>query len=385
MRRVLLIVVTLIVYGSLYPWNFRTLHLAVSPLWILLHSWPTGLSRYLIWDVAVNVTLYIPLGLFAFLSISDRAPGVLRIAVPLLVGLVLSAAIEMLQLFVPARDCSMSDVLSNFTGTAVGAGLGALYHAKLQHVVTGRTATRLLHPSGALMLLCCWLGYQVFPLFPGWGRSRLHAKLAALGPLGAISPVDTLLVLAEWLAVACLLEGVLEKRTSRLLVLLLLVLPLRLLIVSRTLAWSDIAGAMLACAIWISTPRLPVRRATPVLLAVALVLAELLPFHLAPPGKFNWVPFRSLFQTAWQSGFVVLFRKSFWYGSVIWLWRGVGFGLLLPAVVTAMVLFALEWVQIYLPGRIPEISDAVLAALMGVLLALLDPPAKAIAKDRTHA
>jgi VanZ family protein len=35
------------------------------------------------------------------------------------------------------------------------------------------------------------------------------------------------------------------------------------------------------------------------------------------------------------------------------------------------VLFLLEQVQVYLPGRTPEITDAVLAVLMGVLLWLL--------------
>jgi VanZ family protein len=34
-------------------------------------------------------------------------------------------------------------------------------------------------------------------------------------------------------------------------------------------------------------------------------------------------------------------------------------------------LLALEWAQIWLPGRTPEITDAVLAVLMGGLLALV--------------
>ena len=41
MYRILLLVIALIVYGSLYPWDFHPAQLAASPLWILLHSWPT--------------------------------------------------------------------------------------------------------------------------------------------------------------------------------------------------------------------------------------------------------------------------------------------------------------------------------------------------------
>jgi hypothetical protein len=151
----------------------------------------------------------------------------------------------------------------------------------------------------------------------------------------------------------------------------LLVVPARLLIVSRSLAWSDVAGAAAAFAAWLFLPRLYVRRAAPFLLTSALVLGELAPFHLGRARAFNWVPFRGFLVASWQSGFVVLFRKSFWYGSVIWLWRGTGYRLAPIVLAVAAGLLVLEWAQIWLPGRTPEITDAVLAVLMGGLLALV--------------
>jgi len=83
------------------------------------------------------------------------------------------------------------------------------------------------------------------------------------------------------------------------------------------------------------------------------------------------VPFRGFFRTDWQDGFVMLFRKSFWYGPVLWLWRASGPSLVWTTAVAAAALFGLEWLQVYLPGRTPEITDAVLAVLMGMLLWLL--------------
>jgi VanZ family protein len=73
----------------------------------------------------------------------------------------------------------------------------------------------------------------------------------------------------------------------------------------------------------------------------------------------------------WQNSFVVLFRKSFWYGSAIWLWRAAGYRLAPIIFAAGAALLALEWAQTYLPGRVPEITDAVLAVLMGVLLSLV--------------
>src|SRR5580704_4621876 len=106
MRRVVLIVVALIVYGSLYPWEFHARQLGASPLWVLLHSWPDAINRYLLWDIAINVVLYAPLGVFGFLAMSERAPRAMRIVMPVLMALALSASVEMIQLFDDSRQCS---------------------------------------------------------------------------------------------------------------------------------------------------------------------------------------------------------------------------------------------------------------------------------------
>ena len=370
-RRILLIVGALILYGSLYPWEFHARRLGASPLWILLHAWPHTFDRYILWDVAVNVALYLPLGIFGFLGVSARASRAARILAPLALALLLSSCVEMLQLFDDSRMCSASDVASDLAGAGVGIALGALYRGKLQRILAGRAAASLLHPSGALLLLSCWLGYQIFPIFPAWGRTTLIRRLIALGPVGAVSPADTFVVFAEGLAVACLMESLLQTETVRPLALLFLAVPCRLIIAGRTLAWSDIAGTVAALVVWLWLPRMYVRRAAPVLLAGALLLGEIEPFHFAGARSFNWVPFRPFFRTAWQDGFVVLFRKSMWYGSVIWLWRAAGCGLSRTTAAVAAALVALEWLQIYLPGRTPDITDAVLAVLMGGLLWLL--------------
>ena len=373
-RRILGIVVALILYGSLYPWQFHARSYAHNPLWILLHAWPEVVDRYLFWDLAVNITLYVPLGIFGYLAVSARAPRWMRVLAPVAFGLALSACIEMLQLFDDSRDCSFSDLLSNGTGAALGVAAGAVYRVKLQQFLARSGTASLLRPSGAVLLLSCWLGYQIFPLFPVWGRTNVLRRLAALGTVSAMAPVDTLVVFAEWLAVACLLESIRGKKITGLLALLLLVVPARLLLASRTLAWPDILGAAAAYAVWLCLPRLWVRRAAPILLTGALVLGELAPFHFVAghaTRAFNWVPFQGLIHSTWQEGFVVLFRKAFWYGSVLWLWRAAGRSLAWSTAVAAAALFLLERVQVYLPGRTPEITDAVLAVLMGVLLWLL--------------
>jgi VanZ family protein len=373
-RRILLMVLALILYGSLYPWQFHAVRFGVSPLWILLHSWPGAINRYVMWDITINMALYLPLGVFGYLAMGPGTARALRLLAPLLLATVLSASVEMLQLFDLGRECSASDVAANVAGAALGTGLAALYRRKLEGALRKRAAEQFLHLSGALLLVCCWLGYQLFPLFPAWGRTRLLGKLRALGPLSTLSPVSALLIFVEWLTLACLLDGMLEKKAGRAIAVFLMVLPARLLVADRTLTWADLAGVGAALLVWLLAPRVYVRRAAPALLAGALVIGEFAPFHFTHAAPFNWVPFRGFFESPWQSGLVILFRKSFWYGSVIWLWRSAGYPLPRVTAVAALVLGVLEAVQIYLPGRVPEITDAVLAVLMGVVLWLADPP-----------
>ena len=168
-------------------------------------------------------------------------------------------------------------------------------------------------------------------------------------------------------------ESLRKRNTSLYLTPLLLVVPARLVLASRVLQWSDIAGAAAAYAAWVLLPRVWVRRAAPLVLSGALVLGELAPFHFDArhAGAFDWVPFRGLFQSTWQAGLVMLFRKSFWYGSVPWLWRASGRSLVWATGLAAAALFVLELAQVYLPGRTAEITDALLAGLMGLLLWVL--------------
>ena len=78
MYRLLLLIVALIVYGSLYPWHFAASD--VNPIAVLLHSWPQRWGLFTAKDVALNVAVYVPLGICAFLAMGwvfflGRAPA----------------------------------------------------------------------------------------------------------------------------------------------------------------------------------------------------------------------------------------------------------------------------------------------------------------------
>ena len=65
MIRILLVVIAMVAYGSLYPWQYRPSPPGLTPVDVLLHSWPARIGPDDFADILVNLLIYIPVGLFA--------------------------------------------------------------------------------------------------------------------------------------------------------------------------------------------------------------------------------------------------------------------------------------------------------------------------------
>jgi len=373
--RVLLIVIAIIAYGSLYPWDFHSAQLSASPLWVLIHSWPTVVDRYLIVDIAINLLIYMPVGVFGFLAFRQSLGSLFAVMAAVTIGLVLSSTMEMIQLFDDSRVCSASDLVCNVSGTAIGVGLGALYEAWLKRIVARAETAKFLHPSGSVLLIYTWLAYQVFPMYPALSRTRLFEKLHVLFGSVSLSPVDTFTYCVEWLVVAQLLSNALgSERTRRLLPILLLLLPAKLFITGRTFTLSELAGAVLACicSYFLGEHRWRVALVAS-LMVFMLILRGLAPYHWSSSANtFSWIPFSGFLDADPEFGTLTFLQKSFWYGSAVWLLHAAGWRLTAAALTVALLLGTIEVIQIHLPGRVSEITDPLLALILAATLGLLE-------------
>lgn len=368
--RIFFITVVLIVYGSLYPFAFESRYLAAAPLTVLAHSWPSGVDRFLLKDFVLNVLIYLPVGFFGVLTLGKGQPRIFYGAVAVLLGLALSTGMEALQLYDDARNSSALDVVSNTLGSALGAGLAFLYGKRVAHMLEHPQMRAVFRPSGALLLLCCWVGYQTFPLIPQLSHTQLLGKLTSL-----LHPSFRLLqftdVLVGWLIVARLLEAVGGPGT---LAWMMMLIPARLFLNGRTVTWPDIAGAFCAWLLW---SRLLCRHAKRTILlallaAALLVVRGTIPIHwqsISTP--FSWVPFAG-FLTEQSSVGMIFFYKTFLYGSTLWLFRASGYSDLLSIAGVALLLGLVEASQTHLADRTPEITDSVYTVILGLVLRFLD-------------
>jgi VanZ family protein len=354
-RLLLVCVVLFIVYATLYPFEFNSHRMLGNPVWILFHSWPVRFDRWAFRDTITNLLLYMPLGFCAALAFGRRWWAAV------LLGAALSASIEMLQIYDYTRTCSLADLTCNTIGAAAGAAVALLAPPRLLR----RTLDGAL--TGPILLVGCWAGFLLYPFVPIFGSYHVLERWGRFTH-SPVSITEIVVFTAEWLAAMQVVQALLGKVSSRVLALLLLILPVRLLLAERWLAPEEVAGGVLALGLWIGIPERLRTSFVAVSLACAILLRELAPFDFTnEPQPFSWIPFAGIIEDNRGPAAVVLLRKAFDYGAMVWLLRG--WGVVSVGAVLATVLTLTELVQRYIPGRQPEITDAVLALMMTGMLA----------------
>ncbi|HUB48305.1 MAG TPA: VanZ family protein, partial [Acetobacteraceae bacterium] len=170
---VLLIVVTFILYGSLFPFEYRERFYPGGPVAYLLSTWQDWDHRG---DLLSNILLYLPFGFFTTLVLPSRMSGIQRALLATLAGTVLSCCIETAQFHDAGRVTSMGDVYANAIGSCLGATAAALVGATIRWPFVRELA---VHPAAAV-LLAMFLGYRLYPYVP---MIDLHKYWHALWPI----------------------------------------------------------------------------------------------------------------------------------------------------------------------------------------------------------
>lgn len=369
-----LVMVAVILHGSLYPYAFRVPPGDIGAWQALLRSWGRPPSSF--GDLAANILLYIPFGLFGAMAVRLRPlPRLLLIAGA---GLGLCTAIELAQFYDQGRVTNLSDIYLNTFGALLGAAAAA--------GLDGLPRASLLRPLSrspvAALLLAAMLGYHLFPYVPTIDLHKYWQSLKPLVLTPEIAPYPLFHYFALWLTASCLVAALAPGWPIAAAVLFCaLVLASKVVIINLVVTAPELLGAGLALIGWMLLPKR--RRGTA--LAVVLVLGTMVlierlePFAFrASATRFGWVPFRSFMSGSLSVNVQSFAEKFFLYGSCVWLLREAGLRLRRAAVLTALLLFVTSYAEAWLPGRSAEITDAVMAVLAAAIIGMLEPEGGAL-------
>lgn len=133
------------------------------------------LSTFTPFDAIVNVLAYIPFGFLVGLALRARFGVVVSVIIAVCCGVALSAGMEYLQMYLPIRASSNLDVLTNSSGTLIGALMAVSvaswtwFRQRLMHWRSG-----LFHHGKemdfGLALLVLWVFGQINPSLPMLGN-----------------------------------------------------------------------------------------------------------------------------------------------------------------------------------------------------------------------
>ena len=368
LRAAIGLVLGLIVYGSLYPfqWNFAA---PQDFIW----SGRIGLM-----DLMENILLFVPLGgLLGWAGLGRARPWVF-FATWLVLALVVAGTLQWLQKFLP-RTPALSDVVFNMAGFVLGWGAGGVARWRVGHLLER-------HPGWAgadrfaLVLVALWVLTELYPLIPTLDVSSVAHNVKSLWQLDLWQPRRMLshvgMAVIGLSAVAHLARTAHLAHRARALALLCTVAVLagKFVVVGQSPGMAVVLGLAGGWLLWRWLDGwAPGRRwaATAWVALATYLLDALWPWAWrTPPADMGWTPFASSLLTSVQSAVTTRAFECLCFGAL--LWSTVRNGALLwgMTVCTAVLALACEWTQRYLPTRTAEITSVLLALGMGWLLSV---------------
>ena len=365
----LLGVVALIAYGSLYPFNFKpdaTKGGVIAALGQL--SW----ARAGRGDRISNVLLYLPLGFCLFLWLNTRWRRVPSLLLATLIGASFSLVIEVAQVYVSARVPSLTDLSLNALGSAIGAMAGLAWRIGTLWMHLPQRVDRPTRDSTAALLVALWVLWRFAPFVPHVDLGKLKAALRPLFD-PELNPALVFAYLTCWIVVSQALTSIVSRARllETLLALIAIVLVGRLLVADQAFIPSELVALALLLPVLLVTDRLtPGPRRALLILTMLLVFLgyRLVPFQFAAtPTRFDLWPFLAWFDAGLGASlraidWSLLFGQIFLYGAVLWCVRQAGTSIVFAAAAMLMLTLATEVMQLWLPGQSGSLTDLAIAS-----------------------
>jgi glycopeptide antibiotics resistance protein len=368
----LLAIIALIAYGSLYPFHFSFDDAHPS----LLNA-----AKHLTWaragraDQVRNVLLYAPLGFFLLLILRRSLGPTGSVIVATLLGAVLSFSIELAQVYVTMRVSSLMDVTLNTLGALLGAAGGVAWRSLSSLVYLPPNTRAQPGDRSALVVLITWLIWRLADFTPHVSLTRLKVALRPFLEFN-FSLSLTLRFLLLWLVVAQATMSYAHRQRSNevLLALIASVLVGRLLFVTPAFIPSELLALVLLLPTLIVLHKFrSVPQSAVVLLAFAtlFVYERLAPFQFgSSQGHFDLWPFMTWIQHDMPIDADVLLRKAFIFGALVWLLKDVGLAMQTALIIVVATVLGIEVLHIWQPGKNGSLTDPALALCMGLIMRL---------------
>ncbi|MEQ8230822.1 MAG: VanZ family protein, partial [Gammaproteobacteria bacterium] len=360
--------VALIIYGSLYPFDFSPVGCDDWDFLFKSESRPSSLV-----DILGNIALFLPFGFFATLASGNQRTLATRSIAAIVFAALLATLLQVLQVWLPSRVPSVRDIASNLVGATTGTALATLVTmvGNAETMVPWRRAFRT--PLAAT-LFGLYLAAQFAPFVPTLAIGQLHDALANLLIAPRWNILDTAWYGAQLLGAGMLLAALVPMRwvLPGLSILALFVFVGHIILIGRSADISLVAGLVGACLLWSEIAHYSVRQRRGIVATVlflAYSASALTPLRFDTVIKdFNLVPFADLLDGRLLVNLQAFLPRLYVFSILLWL---AAPAVRAAALVLASWVLLLELAQTTIIGRTPSLTDPLTVVLAGILLARL--------------
>lgn len=363
MRSIFTLITLLIIYGSLFPFDFDGSAFTVSTLKYFFSTWNAPSGRG---DLLGNIILFVPFGFVGMILYTREHSVIVALILLMTLGILLATGCQIAQISIPSRDPVLIDVFWNGIGFFVGviaAGskqVRSVINEK-QHINNSKIVP--------ILLLGLWLISRLIPFVPtiDWQAYKLALKPLFLHP--QFNWNEIILISGAWMACAQLGRQVLEYRwkTVYLSATIIIVLLLQIIIVTQSTSAGDVVAAILAIMLWKVIDDSSQRALIiAYILLIGIIINGLIPFSLSytsPP--FMWLPFGGFLTGSMIINTISLTQKLFLFGAVFLLFREARWRVLPTTILLTVIITLIEIIQIWIKEHTAEITDILLVIALG--------------------
>jgi peptidoglycan/LPS O-acetylase OafA/YrhL/glycopeptide antibiotics resistance protein len=363
MKSIFFFISILIVYGSLYPFNFTQSALTAQGISALFNF---EITKTQLTNLIANIVLFVPFGVFlrAAFPKYNSAGQLLLLA---FMTFLFAYSIQALQIFTEDRQPWGGDAILNMIGYAIGVFLyGSL---RLDFLKTFKASHS--HQQISFFIAFIIIALELAPFAPSVDFDVLKANIKLLLNSPSIGWYWTFENTVFWLVTFYLLKIAFPNWThiNKLSLLVMLILTSKFLIISSNINLSSLAGGILSLLIWkVFSQRINAQQLA-ILLLITILGNGLYPFELREQvGTFKWLPFSASMDGNLLINIIAFTKKTVFYGGVVWLFYLAKRRLLFGAVICAAIALLSEFLQIFFTNSVPDSTDFFIVIMVAFII-----------------
>lgn len=373
MRVIWLVVILLIGYGSLYPFNFDWQRPFPADVGQWLLNWQ---QRTLRSDLIANILLFIPYGFFGALKIQHdkRRSPLLSAFLLVFIGFCYAVILQWIQFLLPSRVPHAADATLNLVGILLGVSAAAYTSSQRIKRFLPRTIQFNLAP--ALVLLVLWLGWALFPYIPIFASSQLGKGFSELYS-SYWQFFDWLQYTAFWLVFFYSLQRVMAKNypISVLLALSVFILIIKVSMYRSQLSWSEISAVPVALLLIYNLKEIAQLWTLSSIAMVLLLHQFLSPFDFSGTislSGIQWVPFKGFLGGSTWYHLSNLLEISLLLSMFCYALGRLFSSFKTASILSMAVILTLSVLQLFMLNKTMDVTPIILMMVLSYLLLLLD-------------